>query len=517
MRLVRWFVPLIATVLIFSGVGLVSAQEAVGSVSGKITDAKTGEAIPGALVELGSADLLLTAVSGEDGTYHIADVPMGEYHVSASADGYEGETETGVGVSEGEDSPQDFALQPEDAEDDGAASNDANVNSAHEGPQAGSRKGYVGTFTLGVTGAPVAEGFFAVVTKKGDTVEILIPTGGLLPISRTPGRKAEGNSGRGGSAGTLGEGAEVAVLVEFVEHEGETVPQALRILVKPAHEPPLLGINTGVHTNENGVRILTIMRPDGTSKKVRLGRGVDAPGIGEHVIAFPRRGHGQGAGDEDADGPPEVRGLVRAQQVRERLEGFINGLTADNGNVPEDLRERRAQRLHGLAAVLEKHAAQHVTLLERLSKKTNLRPQVLSRISSALQNAQLGRSRAQGHIEAARDRAESLFGRGRADAQGQQHAPDSGRGRSDAQGQQHAPAPGAGVQSSRDLRGRSDRSGLGTQDIRGRSDPTGQSTQDLRGRSDHDGLGTQDTRGGSDHTGQGTQDHQTQGSVSRGR
>ena len=101
--------------MIFSGVGLVSAQ-AANTISGTVTDAQTGEPIQGALVELEGDGLAVSTETDGDGAYEIADVSPGEYSVTASADAYESETETGVEVSDSEGASMDFALQQEETE-----------------------------------------------------------------------------------------------------------------------------------------------------------------------------------------------------------------------------------------------------------------------------------------------------------------------------------------------------------------------------------------------------------------
>ena len=115
MLIARWVIPLVAAALIFSGVGLVSAQ-AANTISGTVTDAQTGEPIQGALVELEGDGLAVSTETDGDGAYEIADVSPGEYSVTASADAYESETETGVEVSDSEGASMDFALQQEETE-----------------------------------------------------------------------------------------------------------------------------------------------------------------------------------------------------------------------------------------------------------------------------------------------------------------------------------------------------------------------------------------------------------------
>ena len=403
MRALRWIIPLMAMALIFSGAGLVSAQ-ATNTISGTVIDKQTGGGIEGAVVEVEGTDL--SAKTGVDGAYQITGVPAGEYSVSASADGYESETETGVEVSDGVATSLDFALQPVDTEEETDA-----------GKQPGRRKGYVGTFTMG-------EGSFTVTTKKGK-VKIRIPD-------------PEGDLVAGAAVGALVDGAKVAVLVEFQLEGGgpELVRVARKIVVKPKPQLPVVGAVSSVETNEEGIRILTILRFDGTTKKVQLSRGVDSPENGELVTVFPGRGRGaRGSREGDNGNPPVAKGLVKAAKVRERLEGFLQDLTAENSEVPA-LGGDIAQLVADVAAILEVHVDKHVKLLEKLSRKK--RPeQVEKALLKALEKAQRGRSQAKQKASEARTKAGPPAGRGRGkpDAAGRGN---TGRGNADSADQKIA-------------------------------------------------------------------------------
>ena len=314
----RWIIPALVAALILSTAGLVSAQ-ANGTISGTVTDAQTGDPIQRALVEVEGAEAPLSVETGVDGFYQIPDVPPGQYTVTASAEDHESETETGVDVADNEAAVVDFALgslAPEE-EDEGA-----------EGKQPGDRKGYVGTFSSG-------DGIFTVTTKKEEVI-IRIPDGGLEPITRIPGPAAATVEAGGSTADGLVDGAKVAVLVEFLLVDGvaDLVLEARQIMVKPNPQPPVVGVVVSVDTNEKGVRTLTIMRPDGKTKKVRLGPEVSAPEVGDFVTTFPGRGSkGRGQGEGDDGEPPTATGLVLAEQVLQRLEGFLQDLTSGDSNL----------------------------------------------------------------------------------------------------------------------------------------------------------------------------------------
>ncbi len=240
----------------------------------------------------------------------------------------------------------------------------------------GDRKGYSGVFSLPAEGAMV----FALTPKAGDPVEIRIPDGNLEDITRTPG-------------GPIADGAEIAVLVEFVSDGVNVVPEALRIMVKPVPQTPTVGAVASVETDDEGVRILTIVRPDGTTKEMRLGADVESPAIGEIVTTFRgRSGNGPSAGDDGV--PPTVIGLVKAAEVHQRIQGFLEELTAGSEDLPAAAAERRAQRLEKLAAILENHANRNVEILERLSQRQDLNPRALQGLAGALERATTDRTEA---------------------------------------------------------------------------------------------------------------------------
>ena len=251
---------------------------------------------------------------------------------------------------------------------------------------AGNREGYVGTFAS-------SNGAFIVQTRRGD-IEIQIPDDGLESITRRPGQ----------DAGSPEDGDRVAVLVEFVEDAGELVQVARQVIVKPTPQPPIVGAVVTVATDENGIRTLTIMRPDGTTKEVQLGPEGRAPDVGDLVTGFPGRGpNADGANGEDR--PPVVRGLVRAAEVSQRLEGFLNDLTGGAGGPPPEVTARRAQRVADLAARLEAHAAKHVEIIQRVSQNQNLPPQAMAGMQNGLDRAQAGHDLARANATRARTEA----------------------------------------------------------------------------------------------------------------
>ena len=163
------------------------------------------------------------------------------------------------------------------------------------------------------------------------------------------------------------------------------------------------------------------MRPNGATSVVRLGAGVDSPGIGEVVTALPGRGsRGQGRAEGDGGEPPTATGLVLAEQVLQRLEGFLQDLTAEDSNLPPQAVERRSQQVTQAAAILESHAFQHVDLLEKPAQKQDLPSQAVLGVLSHLDQAKVGRDRANAKANEARDKAAPTLGGGRPESGEQQ-------------------------------------------------------------------------------------------------
>jgi outer membrane receptor protein involved in Fe transport len=79
-----------------------------GAVSGRVTDMKTGKAIPNVLVSL--EDTRWRATTGEDGSYRLADVAPGTYTLTASRIGYAKQSKS-VTVAAGQEVRTDLVLQ----------------------------------------------------------------------------------------------------------------------------------------------------------------------------------------------------------------------------------------------------------------------------------------------------------------------------------------------------------------------------------------------------------------------
>jgi TonB-linked SusC/RagA family outer membrane protein len=87
---------------------LTDNRRALGTVSGKVTDVKTGEPLAAAGVRIEGTELGST--TGEDGTYHVARVPAGTYKLTVRRIGYAPATKS-VTVPDGGDVTADFGLR----------------------------------------------------------------------------------------------------------------------------------------------------------------------------------------------------------------------------------------------------------------------------------------------------------------------------------------------------------------------------------------------------------------------
>ncbi len=87
---------------------LIEHGEPVGTIAGTVTDSETEDQIEGATVEVEGTSL--SATTDGNGEYEIDDVPVGTYTVTASAEGYDSDSQENVEVSAGDTSTVNFAL-----------------------------------------------------------------------------------------------------------------------------------------------------------------------------------------------------------------------------------------------------------------------------------------------------------------------------------------------------------------------------------------------------------------------
>jgi len=83
-----------------------------GAITGTVTDALTGDPIPGANITVTSSDYTKTNTNTDaNGHYTITDVPVGNYTVTASATGYESASQHSITVVAGEPTTVNFTLR----------------------------------------------------------------------------------------------------------------------------------------------------------------------------------------------------------------------------------------------------------------------------------------------------------------------------------------------------------------------------------------------------------------------
>jgi hypothetical protein len=329
------------------------------TVSFKIGDAEANET---ATWEQGGADEL-------DLTSSTVQPPQPDSETGAGQPGQDGEA-TGAGEP-GQDGEAAGAGEPsQDGEADGAATR---------------RRAFVGVVDdePGATVTLIRKGTGERVTVRLDSYEL-----------RTPG---------GPVAGSFTAGARVVILAQRDGAEWA----AMWVLVKPTglRSQPVTGALVSV---QDGV--LTIMRRNGTTKTLKLGRGVVPPEVGEVVTGFG--GPGDDGEAQDSESPQVTKGLVKAAKVRERLERFLQNLTTEDGGLPEAATRHRAQLVDDVAVILEGHADERVGILENLSRR-DLPAQAAEGMRKALERNERDRSQARGKAAEARTKAGPPPGRGR--------------------------------------------------------------------------------------------------------
>ena len=100
-----------AVLLLLLALPGVALAQNTGKLSGRVTDAETGDPLIGANVFL--ADIQRGAATDIDGNYTILGIPVGEYAVQYSYTGYQTQTVTGVEISQGRTRTVDIDLAPE--------------------------------------------------------------------------------------------------------------------------------------------------------------------------------------------------------------------------------------------------------------------------------------------------------------------------------------------------------------------------------------------------------------------
>lgn len=237
------------------------------------------------------------------------------------------------------------------------------------------RIGYVGTV------ASYDGSVLVVDPVRDDTDDVSLNVNGDTQI-RTPG---------GPVAGVLEGGARVAVL-GIEEDDGSWT--ALQIMVKPVR--PTIEAITGAVVSREG-DVITIQLPSGETKEVTIGQGQQAPEVGEAVTAFANRANTNG-------GRPEVTGMERADQVRKRLQGFLEDVSENRPDLPPAVQDARTRITDRLTTLLEDHGQRHVEMLQRIMDSDRIPDAAKQRIQTAIGRANSGNESAQQAIDKARDR-----------------------------------------------------------------------------------------------------------------
>lgn len=244
----------------------------------------------------------------------------------------------------------------------------------------------------GTATSVAADGTGVLVINDADEGEFVVALGSDYTL-RTPGSETPSDV-----AGVLAVGAKVAVLAQSSAGGDLTAVQVLVKPVRPTTEPV-----TGAVVSRSG-NTITIQRPDGTTKTVELPSGAPVPEEGDLVTAFvPERGQAS------------AKGLVRAQEISQRLNAHLNEQLEELGSSDLSERERETveERLARVASLFEQHSTKRVDALQRVLDSGRLPEAARTRVETALGRAQAGFDQAMSAAASARDRAGLPEGAGR--------------------------------------------------------------------------------------------------------
>jgi len=90
-------------VIICLSIANIMAQQSVQTIRGSITDAVTGSPIPGAVIQVINIEPKITAIASSDGSFELANIPIGRWAVEASSDGYKNSTLPSIMISSGKE------------------------------------------------------------------------------------------------------------------------------------------------------------------------------------------------------------------------------------------------------------------------------------------------------------------------------------------------------------------------------------------------------------------------------
>ncbi len=181
----------------------------------------------------------------------------------------------------------------------------------------------------------------------------------------------------GGGQAQFQEGAQVAVLVD-----GNLT--AVQIQVKPSR-PTVLPFSGVVTSVENGT--MSVVRPSGESMTVQIPSRKSAPQAGAVVMGFARASDSRSA-------PAVSIGLTTAEEMRGRLEGFLDEANSAASHRPEQAGTNPQERSARLAEILANHTAHQVAILQGVLGKDNLSNKARAAVTRAHSSAKVGLQRA---------------------------------------------------------------------------------------------------------------------------
>ncbi len=222
-------------------------------------------------------------------------------------------------------------------------------------------------------------------------------TGEIITVS-LEGFEAKSNLTIHGAAdeNEFAEGSQVAVLVD-----GDQV--AKQILVKPS-KPSLQAFSGAVASHEEDT--MTIVRPDGESLTIQVPSGTPSPETGAVVMGFAHDAHGPGE-------LPVGTGLTTADEMRNRLEGFLQEVSRGKQNRSAEADVQREERIARLSQILADHSARHLAVLEGVLANGNLNEAARAAMDKATTLAQEGLRRAQEAVSQAQASSQQNGERGK--------------------------------------------------------------------------------------------------------
>jgi hypothetical protein len=260
-------------------------------------------------------------------------------------------------------------------------------------PMEGSLHGFVGKVTVADVDGNGA-GTFSIQTLKGDQVDftLLVDEQGFLYRFKAPGRAED----EAVPATLLQPEVTVAVLAQWTG----TGYEALQVLVKP--DRPAMPITGAVVEVDEETRTITITTAAGEQHTFTLPEDMEIPPMGEVVTVFLGPGEGEVEGVKVRD---LVRGLVKASQIRERLEKHLEEVTGDEGEADDEagVKARLAERLRNM---VQQHSERQIQTLERVQERASERAR--EAIEKAKQNVIQNRERLQQVIDNAQTRIDAL-------------------------------------------------------------------------------------------------------------